>query len=163
MSGMGFAGGGIDVGAVFLWPTATNHPGETSGAVVPADGRNLSRTAYAALFALWGTTHGAGDGSTTFGVPDYRGRAVIGAGQGAGLTNRAVGQTGGAEVHALSAAEMPAHSHPVNGLFVGTGTTYAAGGLGKVQTNGTTDSQGGGGAHNNMPPFAVARILIKAR
>lgn len=61
------------------------------------DGSAVSRTTYAGLFAAIGTTWGVGDGSTTFNVPDLRGRTPIGAGTGSGLTARTLGQTLGSE------------------------------------------------------------------
>lgn len=78
------------------------------------NGAAISRSTYAALFAAIGTAFGPGDGSTTFNLPDCRGRTVIGAGQGAGLTNRALGATGGEEKHTVTAAEMPSHTHAIN-------------------------------------------------
>jgi microcystin-dependent protein len=76
------------------------------------DGRAVSRTgATAALFAKIGTAHGAGDGSTTFNLPDARGRAPMGAGAGPGLTARALGAKLGEESHVLSVGELPAHDH----------------------------------------------------
>jgi microcystin-dependent protein len=71
-------------------------------------------SAYPALYAVLGTTYG-GDGSTTFGIPDKRGRVSIGAGQGTGLTNRTLGQGTGAawgeETHVLLLAELASHTH----------------------------------------------------
>ena len=76
------------------------------------DGRAVSRTAYAELFAVIGTTYGIGDGSTTFNIPDFRGRTAIGAGTGTatGATNHPLGQTEGAETIKLTDAQM-AHGH----------------------------------------------------
>jgi microcystin-dependent protein len=74
------------------------------------DGRSLSRTAYDQLFAVIGTAFGSAD-STTFNLPDFRGRAIGLAGHGAGLTNRSIGETVGEETHVLSATEMPSHTH----------------------------------------------------
>lgn len=87
-----------------------------AGATAPAgfllcNGAAVSRTTYAALFAVVSTTYGAGDGSTTFNVPDTRSRALVGMGQGSGLTNRVLAATGGEETHALSIAELAAHTH----------------------------------------------------
>lgn len=76
------------------------------------DGSLVSRVVYAALYAVIGTFYGAGDGATTFAVPDLRSRVPVGAGTGgAGLTNRTNGQMGGEETHVLTAPEMPAHNH----------------------------------------------------
>jgi microcystin-dependent protein len=87
------------------------------GGAVPAgyllcDGSNQSRSTFQALFAAIGTTWGAGDGSTTFGVPDLRRRATIGSG-GTAISGPAntVGSVGGAETHALSLGEVAAHTH----------------------------------------------------
>ena len=76
--------------------------------VLVADGSAVSRTGiYADLFALVGTTYGAGDGSTTFNLPDWRGRFALAAGQGSGLTNRVLGSTGGTE----KITQIPQHNH----------------------------------------------------
>jgi microcystin-dependent protein len=64
-----------------------------------------------ALFSLLGTTYG-GDGQTTFGLPDLRGRMPIGAGQGPGLSPYGQGQVGGTESGTLTANNLPAHVHP---------------------------------------------------
>lgn len=81
---------------------------------LPCDGSAVSRSTYSALFAALSTTWGAGDGSTTFNVPDLRGRAVIGAGTGGGLTARTLGQqTIGEEAHVLTVAELAAHNHTI--------------------------------------------------
>ena len=68
-----------------------------------------------ALFALLGTTYG-GDGRTTFALPDLRGRAPIGFGQGPGLSYKDLGQQFGTETVTLTTAQMPAHSHTVNAV-----------------------------------------------
>jgi microcystin-dependent protein len=76
------------------------------------DGSAVSRATYATLFAAIGTTWGAGDGSTTFNVPDSRRRVTIGAG-GAAIAGPAntVGAVGGEETHVLTVAELAAHAH----------------------------------------------------
>ena len=68
-----------------------------------------------ALFSLLGTTYG-GDGRTTFALPDLRGRAPIGFGQGPGLSYKDLGQQFGTETVTLTTAQMPAHSHTVNAV-----------------------------------------------
>lgn len=103
--------------------------GEVVGAVVPfagsvapsrwllCDGSAVSRTTYADLFAVVGTTYGAGDGSTTFVLPDLRDRFPVGAG-----TSYARGDTGGEAEHALTTAEMPSHAHSGPSHTHGDGT-----------------------------------------
>ncbi len=73
-------------------------------------GQLLPISQNTALFSLLGTTFG-GDGRTTFGLPDLRGRAPIGVGSGAGLTNRQWGERGGLEQTVLTVNEMPSHTH----------------------------------------------------
>ena len=74
------------------------------------DGRMLSINQNAALYALLGTTYG-GNGSTNFALPDLRGRAAIGMGQGPGTSSHPIGQQLGTENVTLTVAQMPAHSH----------------------------------------------------
>jgi microcystin-dependent protein len=78
------------------------------------DGTAYSRTTYSTLYAAIGVTFGAGDGSTTFNVPDGQGRALIGAGAGSGLTNRVLASKIGEETHQLSTAELASHNHTQN-------------------------------------------------
>lgn len=155
-----------------------------AGSTAPAgwllcNGAAVSRTTYAALYAAVGTTYGAGDGSTTFNVPDARGRAIIGAGAGTGLTNRALGATGGAETHTLTESEMPVHSHGVTDPgHVHAIAPYAAGGGGDGATDWRLDqggsknsnsattgisinSAGGGAAHNIMQPWIAFNCIVK--
>ena len=70
------------------------------------DGRAISRTTYSALFNAIGTSFGAGDGSITFNLPDFRGRVAGAIGQGSGLTNRTLGNNLGTETHTLSSSEV---------------------------------------------------------
>lgn len=76
------------------------------------DGSIISIADNQALFTLLGTTFG-GDGQTTFGLPDLRGRLPVGVGQGRGLTNRFLGQMGGSESVTLTQAQIPGHTHAV--------------------------------------------------
>jgi microcystin-dependent protein len=88
-------------------------------------GQAISRTTYAAYFALVGTAFGVGDGSTTFNVPDMRGRSIFGQdNMGGSAANRItvgggnfdgtmLGGTGGSQNHTLTTAEMPVHGHSV--------------------------------------------------
>lgn len=84
-----------------------------AGSVIPAgfllcDGSEVSRSTYATLFNIIGTTYGDGDGSTTFNLPDITGRVAIGV-----SLNHQLGNVGGEEAHTLSTLEIPAHGHIV--------------------------------------------------
>ncbi|TAJ10646.1 MAG: hypothetical protein EPO61_02200 [Nitrospirae bacterium] len=147
------------------------------------DGSAVSRSTYATLFSTIGTTYGAGDGSTTFNLPDLRGRYPLGSGTGTGggvsgsgapsggssLTARSQGDWGGEQSHTLTVSELASHSHdPINrdirtSAFTGsTGVSVLA----ADNTSGTTytintSSTGGGTAHNIMNPFIVTNFIIK--
>lgn len=82
-------------------------------------GQAVSRTTYAGLFAVISTTWGVGDGSTTFNLPDLRGRAPIGAGTGTGLTARTLAGLVGTETVALATADIPTHSHSITDVAHG--------------------------------------------
>src|SRR5690625_4414253 len=77
------------------------------------NGQLLPISQHTALYSLLGTQYG-GDGRTTFGLPDLRGRVPLGQGQGPGLASYAVGETGGAETTTLTTEQLPAHTHAVN-------------------------------------------------
>lgn len=86
-------------------------------------GQAISRTTYADLFSVLGTVYGSGDGSTTFNLPDLRGRVVAGKdNMGGSSSNRltspingdGLGNSGGSQSHTLSISEMPSHNHSVN-------------------------------------------------
>ena len=82
---------------------------------MPCDGRLLPIAQYQALFALIGTTYG-GDGRTTFALPDLRGRIVVGAGNGPGLTPRTIGEMSGTETNTLLISNLPPHNHSINAV-----------------------------------------------
>ncbi len=138
-----------------------------AGSVVPAgylecSGQAVSRTVYAGLFAVIGTTYGVGDGSTTFNLPDTRGRVAIDDGTGSGLTARTLGQTGGEETHTLSTAELAAHTHGVS-VRPNTGTQQQpAKGTGTPTDTLTSASAGSDTPHNNMQPYIVFKKIIYA-
>ena len=95
---------GVPAGTVSAWFTST---APTDWVLL--DGVPKSRTTYAGLFAVWGTTFGAGDGSTTFGVPDCRGSLLIGKG-GSGSANTSLGATFGTIDHVHTG---PSHTHTI--------------------------------------------------
>ena len=84
-------------------------------------GQILSIAQNTALFSLLGTTYG-GNGQTTFGLPDLRGRSTMGQGNGPGLTPRVIGELGGTETTTLISTQMPMHVHSLAGA---TGTVSA--------------------------------------
>src|SRR5690606_26592923 len=154
-------------------------------------GQTVSINDYPALFGVLGTIYG-GNGTTTFGIPDARGRASVGkdnmggtsAGRvtaaASGVNGATLGATGGAQVHTLTEAQMPAHTHYVvdpghthaNGAlpnssgvnYVGSGGNPYYGGTAPTGFSGTGISiaaTGGNGAHNNMQPTIVFNKIIK--
>lgn len=98
--------GGLPAGSIIQW----------GGSTAPVnwllcDGAAVSRTTYASLFAAVGTSYGTGDGTTTFNLPDLRGRVPVGKNGGSFGT---LGATGGAETVTLTEAQMPSHTHTQN-------------------------------------------------
>lgn len=112
---LGASGGGSDVyvpvGGIIEWPGAS----VPNSNWVIANGQALSRAAYASLFTVCGTTFGAGDGATTFNVPNYTSRVPAGSGG-----TYARGATGGAATVSLSAGELPGHTHSFSGSLSGS-------------------------------------------
>ena len=137
------------------------------------DGQILPIAQNTALFSLLGTTYG-GDGRTTFALPNLQGRLLINAGQGAGLSNYVLGQTGGEESHTLTADEIPSHSHAFNTTTSKATLTdpsqvqlgQPAGnylyGATATTTMATTmlAKTGGGQAHNNLMPHTTLTCII---
>jgi microcystin-dependent protein len=120
-SGLSGAVGAVPIGSV----TAFAGSSAPSGWLL-CGGQVVSRTQYSGLFLTIGTTYGSGDGSTTFALPDLRGRTIAGEDDmggtaanrlttgGAGINGIALGATGGAETHTLTSAQMPSHTHTQN-------------------------------------------------
>lgn len=134
-----------------------------------ADGSALSRSTYSLLFSVIGTTHGAGDGSSTFNIPDMRGRVPVGKNTG---TFSTLGGAGGAETHTLSTAEIPSHTHTEDYIYyqpnfttIPAGSNYPAAGAYTPSQSGSlqraSDPTGGGGAHNNLQPYLTLLYCIK--
>ena len=175
----------VEALALTMIPMVSGAVVQYAGATAPSgwllcDGTAVSRATYAALFAVVGTTYGVGDGSSTFNLPNLKGRVAVGY-DAAQTEFDALGETGGAKTHTLTAAEAPAHVHGVTdpGHIHGAGKTVgvATPGSGSsilaassevegyatlaAATGVSIQSAGGGGAHNNLPPFVVLNYLIK--
>lgn len=139
------------------------------------EGQVLSISENEVLFTLIGTTYG-GDGQSTFGLPDLRGRVPIHAGTGPGLSPRALAQQGGAENVTLTQNQLPLHSHAAyasndpasNDYTAATGVPGNTGGAniyGLMGTPGPMTANaigpaGIGGAHNNMAPYLCVNFII---
>lgn len=130
------------------------------------DGSEVSRATYAALFAVIGTSFGAGNGTTTFNLPFMARRTVVGAGGTASVVlGNTVGSAGGSENVALTSGQNGQHTHDsvpgyrVSAVKDGSGKLgYVAGGP-VSQTGGV--SGGAGNPHNNMQPSLVVNWIIK--
>lgn len=155
---------GLAAGTMVQWP----------GSTPPAnwlicDGSAVSRSTYPSLFAAIGTTYGSGDGSTTFNLPNLKGRVAVGR-DSSQTEFDTLGETGGAKTHTLTVSEMPSHTHQIsvgtsadwNDYFAGSTNTYGI----NPTYSGTAYSSplsnvGGDGAHNNLQPYVVLNYIIK--
>jgi len=149
-------------------------------------GQAVSRTTYANLFAVVSTTYGTGDGSTTFNLPDLRGRAVFGVDNmggsaasrvtngNSGITGTTLGAAGGSELlHAhthTATVTDPGHHHTYDeGGAGGTANGYTGGGIHdpsaatSTTTTGVTvsNANAGTGSSQNMPPALMLNYLIR--
>lgn len=168
-------------------PVGVIHP--YAGATAPtgwllANGQAVSRTTYAQLFAVCGTTYGAGDGSTTFNVPNFVDRMPTGSG-----AKFARGEQGGAETITLTTAQMPAHTHRIDhdhssephshSITGGVGNATVPTGAGQLVADdpggstgsssanvnpmtGSSQSTGGGSAVNVMSPYLAVQFIVRA-
>ena len=126
------------------------------------NGQEVDRVAYAELFQLYGTAYGEGDGSTTFNLPDFRGKVPI------GLDERdedfnTLGNTGGEKTHKLTVAEMPSHSHGLTVRGSATSTSWIIDFQNVTGQSTSTGSTGGSQAHNNLQPYIVINYIVKAK
>ncbi|WP_049777030.1 tail fiber protein [Paludibacter propionicigenes] len=157
-------------GEIKIWAGTTTATTLPAGWLV-CDGSAISRTTYANLFLVLGTTYGAGDGSTTFNLPNLKGRVPVGY-DGSQTEFNALNKTGGEKTHTLTIAEMPSHNH-YNGnggynvlLSYGGGANTTdgldnTGGEPDVHNFGYEQNAGGGQAHNNLQPYIVLNYIIK--
>ena len=161
------------VGVVKMW----------AGNVAPdnyefCNGQSVAVADFPALYAVIGNNYGGN--ATFFNLPDFRGRVAIGAGQGTALTQKSLGETGGAESVILTESQLPSHTHQLNGLDGGTDTytplnnflpQYAntAAKFYATQTAGENlvsfnaaaiGNTGSGVAHENMQPYLGINYII---
>ncbi|MFA5993372.1 MAG: tail fiber protein [Parcubacteria group bacterium] len=147
------------------------------------DGAAISRATYAALFAILSTTYGIGDGSTTFNLPNLKGKVVVGYDSGQTEFN-SLGKTGGEKTHLLTGAEsgekghnhtQDSHYHNIGGntlmTVAGSGWFAAASGFahgvdavnvsGTTATNQAVAASNASTAHNNLSPYIILNFIIK--
>lgn len=158
----------LPIGGVLEWYTP-----DTPTGYLRLEGQAVSRTTYSKLYELWGDTFGAGDGTTTFDIPDRRGRAGVGVNPG-DTEFKDPGAKFGTKTHTLTVSQIPKHRHSV---YTGYGD-MASGATDILRRQGwaTTGRQysdnfsgqpilsdtGGGGAHNNIQPSIAAYYIVRA-
>lgn len=173
-SALGGTIGAVPVGSVTAFAGST----APSGWLLCA-GQAVSRSEYAGLFSVVSTTYGTGDGSTTFNLPDLRGRVPAGLDNMNGtaasrVTNtvlsasNTLGATGGTQTHTLSTSEMPTHSHDIQRSNSAASSVAAdATAHYRIQANTgatitNTQNAGSGSAHLNIQPTIVLNYIIRA-
>ena len=173
----------LPIGIVLPYATTTAPQGW-----LVCNGQEVSKTTYASLWDVIGTTFGVATDPDNFKLPDLRGRVIVGNGTGSGLSDRNIGQNGGEETHTLTISEIPSHNHSINdpshthntantvqknGVNTPDGIDNEGNEINTVTTITTTSSSattgitinntGGGNAHNIMQPFTVLNYIIKYR
>ena len=137
------------------------------------DGQLLPINQFQSLYAILGTTYG-GDGRTSFALPEMRGRAMMHAGNGAGLTPRSIGNKSGLEMVTLTTPQLPSHTHNLRAENTGGDSVlpndrvvskagrlraYGTAANANMDANSLTTS-GGGQGHNNMQPYTALNCII---
>ena len=173
------ASSSVPVGAIAMWCKSTPPTGW-----LICNFQEVGRATYAALFAKIGTSAGVGNGTTTFNLPDLRGRVPLGVGTGTAsdATAHTLNQKSGTETVTLISAQMPSHTHAIadhshealesGGKFVvgdaggtvdnpfASGSDYREDSTTAVASL-TPANTGGGDAHGNMPPYIGLHFIIK--
>jgi len=179
-----YFGSGANLTGIVAVPSGAVFP--FAGASAPSGfilcfGQAINRSTYSDLFTAIGTTYGTGDGSSTFNLPDLRGRAVAGqddmggssanrlTAQTGGVNGDTLGGTGGVETHTLTEAQSPTITNNNTGPLSYTIVDNAANALltsfsasyPKVLVSAAVGNFGGGGAHNNVQPTLILNYIIK--
>lgn len=164
-----YSASGVKTGTIISYGSNTAPTG-----FLDCDGSAVSRTTYASLFSVIGTTYGTGDGSTTFNLPDLQDKVAYGK-----SSSVAIGNTGGSSTqtpsgtvtvanHTLTTSQIPAHTHTKASFQQeqgirhrdGTAQIPQRGDVGTVTGTFTTDSTGGGGAHNHGGSFSGNSLSV---
>lgn len=151
---------GVPVGSVITWVVSAN---PNPSVWLECNGSAVSRTIYSSLFSLLGTTYGPGDGSTTFNLPDFRGKFIMGLPAG-----KSLGSNYGSNSVALTVNNLPEHSHPFTGTVQSDGahahgvTKYDLSGITRVASGanlqdrvGSTVSTSREGTHSHAMSGSV--------
>jgi microcystin-dependent protein len=167
-------------GEIRIWSGSSNSGSLPEGWLI-CNGDAISRTTYSTLYSVIGTTYGSGDGSTTFNIPNLKGRVPVGYDSSQSEFDSR-GDVGGEKTHTLSSDEMPSHTHVQdahshnfsgatsgaltdgpNGTYYGlaNGSYYGFRGTQPPATTATNQSTGGGSAHNNLQPYLTIHYIIK--
>ena len=128
------------------------------------DGSEVSKTTYPRLFAAIGNLWGTPSSSSNFKLPNLAGRVPVGINL-SDTSFDVVGETGGEKTHTLTTTEIPSHrhsSHYYSSDWCANGTKSGYHGNKDAGTEGNTGYTGGGGAHNNLQPYAVVKYIICA-
>lgn len=151
---------GMPIGAVIQYAGST---APTNWLI--CDGSAISRITYAELFSVIGTTYGAGDGSTTFNLPNLKGRVPVGVNS-SDTDFNSLGKTGGEKEVQLTTGNYAWNNYMTNaptpdieGSRINTLFTPSGDSIGLIARYGNTNSNK---PHNNMPPYFVTNYIIKA-
>ena len=167
--------GGMPTGAIMPYAVTAAPSG-----YLLCDGSAVSRSTYSALFTVVSSLYGNGDGSSTFNVPDLRGRFMAGYNAATSrltsvssdmVDGALIANTGGIQAVTITEAQLPAHTHDQGNLhFINGGDASQSGvyavhrsdpnGV-SVMIQGSTGATGGGGVHSNIPPVIMVNYVIK--
>ena len=130
------------------------------------NGQAVSRTEYAKLFTTLGTKYGIGNGSTTFNLPNLKGKVTVGFDTNDTEFNT-LGKTGGEKKHKLTISELASHSHQqyvsTNAGSLAIRKDYKEDGESSIYPQCQTGNSGGDQAHNNLQPYMVCHYIMKAK